>query len=938
MNNLSRNKPVAFVVGAAGFIGSSLTEKLLGKGIQVIGVDSFYGGHRENLTDAAKDRNFHLISQSLVDIDNLDLMRLDYAFFVISENLPGSEYENNLQKFLDICTDFKPKTILCSSINLYDAKQEESDNLKDAEKKLAQIALTNKINARVVRLSGIFGPRMNFRNSDPIIRLIKSAVTDKLNTEQTPLEFTTRALFIGDAVDLLIKAVMHGSTAQKIYDGCSPEPIKVSEIKQVLMDPVWYEEKGFRPTELPPWLTPNLNKTIKELSWKPHTDIISALKNTLAYFKEHQSDIPKEIISEKKQSIPWQFSKSVEIPDDVKEREGADKKNTGVLPKSKKKGAGFKTQIITTFGIVVIFFAIIFPVIKFVFYGVDAKIHLENSIKQVSLGNFDEALRESSQAAEEARYLSNSFENLSFVKKIDAAKIPFTTIEQSLSLANLALKANLHTVNGAKLLANSFAVISGEKEGDTRSLLNDANAELSDANSKIGQVSANLNDERFVSRIPPILQQELRLLDDKITSYNQTINLGLALTTLLPQIIAPDSEKSYLVIFQDNRMLRPGGGVIRSYVKVSFNHEKLKEIKGDIVENLDRSFDARIDPPTELKNDLGISNWRMKDAAFDPDFPISAQNIAWFFEKESGTNISGIITLDLESTSRLLAAVGPLKIGKNGEEITSTNVSQKIALTRDGNQASADILKVLVERIFYLSKQDWVVLAKNSGESLSQKDFLIYLSDPNAFSNLSSSGWTGAIPRPVKEKLGERNESLLITESNMTQGQDSTALDRSIDLQSKIDSAGTVTHKLTLDYSASDKLTGPYKYRLKIYLPGGTKLLKTTWGNSIVKDISQFSDYGMSGYSVLLNIDMGQQKQLAMEYQDLNPVKFDSNNQLKFKLNVIKQIGQESIPLDFRLDFPKEIKAESSMLISLGEVSAKDKINRDLTFEVVLRK
>lgn len=936
MNNLSRNMPVAFVVGAAGFIGSHLVEKLLEKGVQVVGCDNFYTGKRENLTEAGKSKDFHLLSQTLPTATDLNLPRLDYAVFVVSEDISPDEYEKNLNKFLELCTLHKSKTVLCSSVDLYDSKQEIPENLKQAEIRLADVALTQKINARVVRLSAVFGPRMHFRSNDPMIRLIKSAARNKLNEEQTPLEFTTRALFISDAVNLLIKALMHGSTAQKIYDGCLLEPIKVSEIKQLLMDPVWYEEKGFKATELPPWPTPNLNKTIKELSWKPHAQIIASLKETLAFFKEHPDLTPKVVIEDKKPSKPWQFSKLDKIEDDAKEDLSEKKKDKVKVQKLKINSSRIKHQTVTLIGVIIIFFALIFPVLRFCVSAFEVKTHLDNSIKQTSLGNFDEAVNESNMAIGDARFLIDSFSSLSFVKNIDFLNKPYRTIEQALVLVSQTTDANLHTVSGAKMLAGAMSVISGEKAGDSTLLFNDAKTELAAADSEIGQVSANLENQEFTNQIPVALQQNLDFIKSKISAYHQTINLGRALIDLLPQIIATDGEKSYLVVLQDNRNLRPGGGSIRAYSLVTFNQGKLKEIKADMVENLDSSYVARIDPPVELKNDLGESNWRLKDAAFDPDFPTSARNIIWFFGKESGVKVSGVVTLDLESVSKLIEAVGSLKTD-SGMEINSSNVYQKVALTRDGNKTSAEVLKVLVERVFYLSKQNWVTLAKNSEESLIQKHLLIYLTDPNAFSYLSARNWTGGMPVQIKEKAGERNESLALSEVNMTQGQDSTAIERSMNVESTIDDKGVVSHKLTLDYAPSEKLTGPYKTRLKIYLSGGTKMLKTTWGGKIIKDISSFSDFGKFGYSMLLELGVGEQKQLVLEYQDVAPVKFE-NNQMKYQLAINKQVGSLSIPTNFKLIFPQNIKAESGLIIGAGDVSISSQLSQDRVFEVILKK
>ena len=53
-----------FVTGAAGFIGSSLVDRLLGEGHQVVGYDNFSTGQRCFLDSAAASPNFRLIEDS----------------------------------------------------------------------------------------------------------------------------------------------------------------------------------------------------------------------------------------------------------------------------------------------------------------------------------------------------------------------------------------------------------------------------------------------------------------------------------------------------------------------------------------------------------------------------------------------------------------------------------------------------------------------------------------------------------------------------------------------------------------------------------------------------------------------------------------------------------------------------------------------------------
>jgi UDP-glucose 4-epimerase len=61
------NRPEILVTGAAGFIGSHLTDKLLSLGYKIVGLDNLSGGNKTNLKSAMKDSRFRFIEGDLLD-------------------------------------------------------------------------------------------------------------------------------------------------------------------------------------------------------------------------------------------------------------------------------------------------------------------------------------------------------------------------------------------------------------------------------------------------------------------------------------------------------------------------------------------------------------------------------------------------------------------------------------------------------------------------------------------------------------------------------------------------------------------------------------------------------------------------------------------------------------------------------------------------------
>lgn len=925
---LSRNTPVALVVGAAGFIGSHLTEKLLEKNVQVLGLDNFSTGKPAFLEESSKNKNFHLFNQSMADILEIDLPRLDYAFFIISENISQTDYRAGLNNFVNFCAKFNPKIVYVSSIDLYDKRKAQLENIREAESFLANHSERNQSNIRIVRMSEIYGPRMHFRGNDPIIRLLKSAGLNNLQEEGSPLDFTTRAIFIDDAVNLLIKALMHGATAQKIYDGALLNPIKVAEIKQILLDPLWHENRNFVPTELPPWPTPNILKTEKELAWKPNTNIVSALRKTMYFLKGNQAILEEEPKSE---FFPERKIKEEPVKEEIKKEEIKKPKMKGWKKKGSQKIGKY---LLIGFGLAVIAYALFYPAIVFSRQVFEVKNYLQSSLNQIMKGDLTQAGIEVAMAGNRAQIFQKWVNNLHSLGGAGLFKSQLQFGEDSLEIINQGTKAVSFWIKGIDNLSLSLQVLSGSQEGNLEEIYAQANANLNQSETILNFIGQKLSDPNYQSNIPSYFQGRVKDLKERVEYYQKLVEKSKDLARILPGIFNKNSQ-NYLIVLTDNDHLRPGGGVPQAIAGVSLDQGRLKEIKVDSVEALDKKLTEKIEIPADLKKFLPAGNWKMAETNFEADNPANGKLFQWFYQKETGEKTVGVLALDKDGLNEILKAVGSVTLpGK--KQISEKNF---LALSQGAdNQFYQAVLKEILNKIFFLSNQNYVGLAGSLGKAFEEKHAWIYFSDPLLFSQVNSLGLTGVLPRQGTSRMGEKEEFLALFETSLGE-KGSFDLKKNLNLQSTINENEKINHKLRVTY-VNQSVEGSARLREQIYLPTGTKLDKATFaGKDILKEISSYTDFGRAVYSVFLEIGIKEEKTLTLEYQDNKKLEFNAGV-VTINLKVIKQPGEQDNIFNYKLFYPQNfflVSPTQDQNIP-QEVTFATFLSKDLNFQVVLKK
>src|SRR3989338_11084663 len=135
------------------------------------------------------------------------------------------------------------------------------------------------------------------------------------------------------------------------------------------------------------------------------------------------------------------------------------------------------------------------------------------------------------------------------------------------------------------------------------------------------------------------------------------------LIDVLPKIMGQDKEKKYLILFQNDKELRPTGGFITAYAVFRVNKGTLTSEGSNDIYELDNTLLKRIPAPAPIINYLpNVPTLNLRDSNLSPDYLSSMTLFEELYEATSAKKeIDGIIALDTEFVLNLMEVLGPIE-------------------------------------------------------------------------------------------------------------------------------------------------------------------------------------------------------------------------------------------------------------------------------------
>lgn len=158
-----------------------------------------------------------------------------------------------------------------------------------------------------------------------------------------------------------------------------------------------------------------------------------------------------------------------------------------------------------------------------------------------------------------------------------------------------------------------------------------------------------------------------------------------------------------LILLQNNDEVRATGGFIGSVILLETENGYITTLKLQDVYDIDGQWRENIEPPAEIKP--LTDRWFFRDSNTSPDFRVSGEKAAWFYEKETGLPVDTIIAVNHELLGKILELTGPItlpEIGAPPAQITADNYRTVLTYLIETKQTGAADPKLILKNLFPL--------------------------------------------------------------------------------------------------------------------------------------------------------------------------------------------------------------------------------------------
>ena len=302
------------VTGGAGFIGSHLCKRLLDDGNDILCVDNYFTGSKENISPLFDSPYFEVIRHDIcfplyVEVDQIFNLACP-ASPIHYQHDPVQTTKTSVHgaiNMLGLAKRIDARILQASTSEVYGDPechpQTESywgnvnpigpRSCYDEGKRCAETLFfdyhrQHNLDIKVVRIFNTYGPNMHPNDGRVVSNFIMQALQNNDITVYGDGEQTRSFCYVDDLVDGMIKMMESSSEITGPINLGNPVEYKIIDLARLIISLTESKSKIILrdlPVDDPMRRKPNIDLAEDKLKWKPNTELEKGLKQTIDYFK-----------------------------------------------------------------------------------------------------------------------------------------------------------------------------------------------------------------------------------------------------------------------------------------------------------------------------------------------------------------------------------------------------------------------------------------------------------------------------------------------------------------------------------------------------------------------------------------------------------------------------------------------------------------------------
>lgn len=454
---------------------------------------------------------------------------------------------------------------------------------------------------------------------------------------------------------------------------------------------------------------------------------------------------------------------------------------------------------------------------------------------------------------------------------------------------------------------------------------------------------SQINPDRYPEKIKGIaVKSQIKNAEDLINEASVFLLNGKPFLESAQYLMGVDSARTYLLLFQNDKELRPTGGFMTAYAILKVDKAKVSTVSSNDIYSLDAVYKPVTQAPAPIiqyiKGPYILSQkWRLRDMNWSPDFATSMETVLPAAQKAGISKIDGVIAVDTQLLVNILNVIGAIGVPGYGNYSAAIEpkcncpqviyelesfadvegpviwdpITGKIIQSPPNSDNRKKIIGPLMNSILANAmgqpKEKIPGLLDAAFKSLSEKHVLFYLFDDNVEKAVADFGLGGTI-------RDYEGDYLHINDANLGGRKSNLYAYESVEQDISVSDDGSVTKTVTITYQNPEKQDGWLNSVLptwvRVYVPKGSELITE---EGLDKTAEPYEDLGKTVFAGYFQLRPEGVSKVTFKYK----LPFKVSGQ--YKLLIQKQPGTDgflyTINLgkhteEFKLNVDKEIKIE----------------------------